>query len=758
VFLLCGLAPLATVAWAATQAGRVLDRDPVVETWSWLPSLGLEATFRLDAFSLLMVGLVSGIGVLVFVYADAYFSMRPGLGRFAATLVAFSGSMLGLVLADNLLLLFVFWELTSITSYLLIGFEDVKPAAKAAALQAFLITGAGGLALLGGCILLGQAAGTYTLSEVLAAPPSGGVVPAAMLLLLAGAFTKSAQVPFHSWLPGAMAAPTPVSAYLHSATMVKAGVYLIARLSPSFAADVGFWRPLVLTVGAATMLVGGYRALRQHDLKLVLAYGTISQLGFMVVLLGVGLEGATFAGAALLVAHGAFKATLFMVVGIVDHQAHTRDLRRLSGLGRRLPVTFAVAALAAASMAGLPPLFGFISKEAAFESLLEADLGPNRLVVLAAIVVGSVITFAYTARFLWGTFAGKAPGDLSGDPVGPRVPRPGAGFVAPAALLAAFSIAMGLFPTPLSPYVGEAARALDPLLEPGYLAVWHGFNTALALSVGTFVLGGLLFLGRRRVEALQARVPAVPTADAGYAATVSGTVRLAQRVTGVVQNGSLPVYLGVILLTVLAVPGTLLATRTSLPTEIVLADTWVQLVVAAVVVVAAVATAASHRRFAAVLFLGAVGFGVGVLFIIQGGPDLALTQLLVETLVLVIFVLVLRHLPERFEARRWGLGQGPRIAVAGGIGAFVAVFALVAAGVRTADPVSDTHLALSLPEAHGRNVVNVILVDFRGFDTMGEVVVLTVAALGITGLVRAARRDRAVAVGRAARLAREERR
>ena len=743
VFLFCGLAPLATVAWAATRAGGVLDGDPVAETWSWLPSLGLDADLRLDAFALLMVGLVSGIGVLVFAYAAAYFSPRPALGRFAGTLVAFSGAMLGLVLADNLLLLFVFWELTSITSYLLIGFEDVKAPARAAALQAFLITGAGGLALLGGAVLLGQAAGTYTLSEILASPPEGGVVPAAMLLLLLGAFTKSAQAPFHSWLPGAMAAPTPVSAYLHSATMVKAGVYLIARLAPAFAGDVGFWRPLVLAVGATTMIVGGYRALRQHDLKLLLAYGTISQLGFMVVLLGVGLEGATFAGAALLLAHGAFKATLFMVVGIVDHQAHTRDLRRLSGLHRTLRPTFLVAVLAAASMAGLPPLLGFISKEAAFESLLDADLGPNRIVVLVAIVVGSIITFAYSARFLWGAFATKPAAALAGDPVPPdEVPRPSHPFLAPAAVLAVFSIAMGLFPSPVSPYVGEAAKALDPLLEKAYLSLWHGFNTALVLSLVTFAAGLVLFLGRDRIEAWQARVPALPTADGGYRASVSGVTRLAARTTALAQNGSLPVYIGVILLTVLLVPGVTLATRTSLPDDLVLFDTWVQLPVALVIAAAATATAFARRRFAAVLFLGASGFGVGVLFVIQGAPDLALTQFLVETLILVIFVLVLRHLPDRFVTLRWRLGQGTRIAVATGVGVFLAAFAVIAAGARTSSPVSDEHLARSLPEAQGRNVVNVTLVDFRGYDTMGEIVVLTVAGLGIMGLVRAARRER----------------
>jgi multicomponent Na+:H+ antiporter subunit A len=736
------------VAWAATRAGGVIEGETVVESTPWVAGLGLGFDFRLDAFALLMVGLVSGIGVLIFLYAAAYFSDKPQLNRFAASLVAFAGSMLGLVLADNVLLLFVFWELTSITSYLLIGFEDTKPEARAAALQAFLITGAGGLALLAGVILLGLSAGTYSFSEILAAAPDGPVVAAGLLCCLAAAFTKSAQVPFHSWLPGAMAAPTPVSAYLHSATMVKAGVYLIARLAPSFA-EVGLWRPLVLTVGATTMVVGGYRALRQIDLKLVLAYGTISQLGFMVVLLGVGLPGATFAGAALLLAHGAFKATLFMVVGIVDHQAHSRDLRRLTGLAGRMRLTFVVALVATASMAGLPPLLGFISKEAAFEELLHLDIGPSRTVVLATIVVGSVLTFAYSARFLWGTFARKPAAALH-DPVAPEtVPLPATAFVLPAALLAAFSLAMGLFPTPVSPFVGEAGVALDPELEPHALYLWHGFNAALGLSVLTYVLGGALFLGRDRVEAMQARMPAWPTAQGGYQATVTFLTRtLADRVTAVVQNGSLPMYMAVILATVLVLPGATLATRASFPSNgLVLADHWLQLVVAVVVVTGAAAAVLSRRRFAAVLFLGGVGYGVGVLFLIQGAPDLALTQFLVETLAIVIFVLVLRHLPERFEARTWHIGQGKRILLAGGVGVFVASFALVAAAARPTGPdapppVSDTHIEQAYPEAHGRNVVNVILVDFRGFDTMGEIVVLTVAALGIVGLVRAARRER----------------
>ena len=365
VFALAAVAPGATLLWLLAQAPAVLDGDTVTSNAAWVPEIGLTADLRLDGLGLLMGALIAGVGVLVFAYSRWYFDVdREDLGRFAGTLLAFAGSMLGVVLADNLLLLFVFWELTSVTSYLLIGFEDTKGTSRASALHALLVTGAGGLAMLAGFVILGQAAGGYSLAELLADPPGGGAVPAALVLVLLGAFTKSAQAPFHGWLPGAMAAPTPVSAYLHSATMVKAGVYLIARFAPAFA-DVALWRPLVVTVGIATMVLGGYRALRQHDLKLLLAFGTVSQLGFMVTLVGFGEPDLAFAGAAVILAHGLFKAALFMVVGIIDHHAHTRDLRKLDGLGRELPGLLVISVVAAASMAGVPPMAGFVAKEAA---------------------------------------------------------------------------------------------------------------------------------------------------------------------------------------------------------------------------------------------------------------------------------------------------------------------------------------------------------------------------------------------------------
>jgi len=739
VFWLCAIAPGATLVWTVARATGVLDGRPVVESRGWVPGLGLALDLRLDGFSLLMAGLVSGVGVLILAYSRWYFSDRPRLGQFAGTLTAFAGAMLGVVLADNLFVLYVFWELTSVTSYLLIGFEDEKGSARAAALQAILVTAAGGLAMLGGFVLVGQAAGTYSLSAIVADPPEGSVVGAGLALVLLGAFTKSAQAPFHSWLPGAMAAPTPVSAYLHSATMVKAGVYLIARLAPAFAVTVAYWRPVVVTVGLVTMLLGGLRALRQYDLKLLLAYGTVSQLGLMVALVGAGRPDLTFAGVVLILAHSLFKAALFLVVGIVDHQAHTRDLRVLTGLSRRMPATFAVAAVAAASMAGIPPLLGFVSKEAMYEAVLHAGSGAGDALVVAGVVAGSALTFAYGARFLWGAFAPKHEPSPR-EPVGPGVPAPRWPFLAPAAVLAVLTAVFGLAPALAGGVVEAAASSLDAGVEDLHLALWHGLTPALGLSVVTVAVGVLLFLARARVERLQSRLPPIASAFDCYQASITALNRVAVVSTGIVQNGSLPTYLAVILLTVLALPGLALTRVTGVPSGgIVAAESPLQAAVAALVIAAAAGAALARRRFAAVLFLGGVGYGVAVLFVIQGAPDLALTQLLVETLALVIFVLVLRHLPERFEAPRWRLREGARWMVSAGMGVFVAAFVLIAAGSRTAPPVSDTYVERALPDGGGRNVVNVILTDFRGMDTVGEITVLTVATLGIASMVRAGR-------------------
>jgi len=740
VLLLCALAPAATVVAAVVAAAGGAAGQPVRESFGWAPAIGLTVDLRLDGFALLMVALVSGIGVLVFGYAAAYFPQRHDIGRFAGYLTAFAGSMLGLVLADNLLLLYVFWEGTSVTSYLLIGFDDRKGSARAAALHAILVTSAGGLAMLAGFVVLGQVAGTYSLSGLLADPPSGPAVSAGLLLALAGAVTKSAQVPFHMWLPAAMAAPTPVSAYLHSATLVKAGVYLIARLAPAFAL-VPFWRPVVVTIGVATMIFGGLRALRQDDLKLLLAFGTVSQLGFLVAVLGAGTPQATLAGAALLLAHGLFKASLFMVTGVIDRQTGTRDLRLLSGLGRRMPALAVVGVVAAASMAGLPPLVGFVAKEAVFEAYLHGGMGPVGPLALAGLVVGSILTVAYSARFVRGAFATQA--HPSQRCVGSQAPLPSRAFQAPAALLALASLVAGLLPMLIGPLVSSAGSALDPNVEVESLSLWHGLTPALGLSALVVALGAVLVLAGGRVAAVQQRFGGWSGADDAYVATLRGLNRTADRVTGFAQNGSLPVYLSVILLTVVTLSGTALLSGGMFPSpafaELVLAESLLHLVTCLAVILTAFATLVAGRRLVAVLCLGGVGYGVAVLFVLQGAPDLALTQLLIETLAIVVFVLVLRHLPEEFEPHRWRFGQKTRWLVAGSVGLFVFIFALVASAARTAAPISEGFLARALPEGGGRNIVNVILVDFRGFDTFGEITVLATAALGIIGLVRAVR-------------------
>ena len=735
VFLLVAVAPAVTTAWAATRAAQVLDGRPVTSTAQWVPGLGLTLDLRLDPLALLMVTLVSGVGTLVFLYCAGYFSPgQAGLGRFAGVLTAFSGAMLGLVLSDDLLLLYVFWELTSVTSWLLIGFDDESEESRRAAQQALLVTTLGGLVMLLGLLLLAQEAGTTSLAAILADPPRGTTVAIALVLVLVGAFTKSAQVPFHPWLPAAMAAPTPVSAYLHAAAMVKAGVYLVARLAPAFAV-VAPWRPLVLTVGLATMLVGGWRSLRQTDLKRLLAFGTVSQLGFLMVLLGAGTPEAAMAGAALLLAHGLFKSTLFLAVGVVDHATGTRDLRLLSGLAGRLPVLTGVATLAALSMAGVPPLLGFISKEAAYEAFLHGGLADRA--VFVGLFLGSVLTAAYSARFVWGAFASKP-----GCPPTP-VHAPSAAFLAPVVVLGLAGLVLGVLPGLADPLVQAYADAY-PREDVEHLALWHGLTPALGWSALTLAAGAALFVLREPVRAVQrraSRVLAVVDADRSYDASLSGLDRLAQRSTGIVQSGSLPVYLGTVLLTLVVLTGGALVSGTTLSGDLQAWDRPLQAVVAVVIAAAAVATARAHRRFTAVLLVGAVGYGVAVLFVLQGGPDLALTQFLVETLSLVLFVFVLRRLPSSFPRQTSRRSQVGRAVLATAVGGVVAMGVLIAGQARTAPPASQAYLDQALPEGGGSNVVNVVLVDFRGFDTLGEITVLVVAALGIATLVMAGRRQ-----------------
>jgi multicomponent Na+:H+ antiporter subunit A len=734
--------PAFTLVVLGTRFGEALDGEPLLEEYGWIPRLDLTLAFRMDALSVVMIALVSGIGLLVCIYAVGYFSHpKPGTARLAGLMCLFAGAMLGVVVSDHLLTLFVFWELTSITSYLLIGNDDTNPRARDAALTAILITGAGGLALLAGLILLGQSAGTYRLSELADTAVGGGTITAATILILAGAFTKSAQVPFAGWLPGAMVAPTPISTYLHAATMVKAGVYLVARLSPVMA-ESGGWRWIILVVSSATMVVGGWRALRQHDLKLLLAYGTVSQLGFMMLLFGMGEEGLARAGVIVLLAHGAFKAALFMVVGIVDHQTGTRDVRALHGFGRPWWPVLGVAIVSAASMAGIPPLLGFIAKESALEAGLHGHFTGSEALVIV-LVVGSVLTFAYSARFVLGVL-GRL-GTEERDRVSTTAAPPTWMFLGPALVLAVFTIVAGVAPMIIDELVEAATVAIDAAAHPEHLALWHGFTIALLLSAIIIALGTALALARRPVAALQARfhdlIDPVPTADQSFWWLLNGTTAGAKRLTRVVQNGSLPIYLMVIMS--VAAVGIAIPAFAALETWPEWIGTPLHVPLAAITLAAAIGATVFHRRIGAALMLGGVGFGMAGFYVTQGAPDLALTQFAIETLATVMFVLVLRFLPRRFDDRHTAIATPIRVVVSAMVGVTVFVAGIVAAMSRTdvVEPdVSEEMVRRSVPDGKGSNVVNVVLVDFRGADTLGEITVLVVAALGVVALGRATRR------------------
>ncbi|MFD4762912.1 Na+/H+ antiporter subunit A [Streptomyces sp. NPDC058439] len=732
-FVVLALPPAAATVWAATQWNTAASGGSVSWSWRWMPAYDVTVDLRLDALAELMVLLAAGIGTLVLLYCASYFTDgTPQLAGFAGNLLAFAGAMLALVLADDLISLYVFWELTTVFSYLLIGYDSEQKHSRRCALQALTVTTLGGLAMFVGFLMIGQSAGTYRISAILADPPPTSLaVSVAVVLILCGALSKSAIWPFSLWLPNAMAAPTPVSAYLHAAAMVKAGVYLVARLAPGFA-DVPVWRPVVIVLGAATMLLGGWRALRLNDLKLVLAYGTVSQLGFLTLLAGVGNRDTALAAAVMILGHALFKAPLFLVTGIVDHAAGTRDLRRLSGVGRALPHVCAVAVLAAASMAALPPLLGFAAKEAAFEALLHGDTVDRW--ALGVTVAGSALTVAYTVRFVWGAFARK-PG-VEDTPVH----RVGAWFLAPPAVLAVCGLVLGPGVGWTDRLLGAYADAFPPSAHPYHLALWHGFGTALLLSAAALAGGVLLFAARTTVTRLSRRI-AWPTADSVFGHLLLGLERLSLQLTGFVQRGSLSMYLATTLLVMLA--GQLTVLGVDRPWHGAAApkiwDFPLQGAVAVLTCAAALLCLTVSRRMKAVVLAGLTGYGAALLFVVQGGPDLALTQFCVETVSMIVFVLVLRRMPVHFQESVGSWRRAVRIPVALAAAATLGVVVWVAAAARTAKPAG----AAMVEETarHGlKDVVATILVDLRAWDTMGESAVLAAAAIGVTSLIYLHRR------------------
>jgi multicomponent K+:H+ antiporter subunit A len=727
------------LALLAPLVPRVLAGEVLVARWAWLPEWGLDFALRLDGLGLLFCGLILGIGLLIVLYAAYYLPEKDRLGRFYAMLLAFAGGMLGVVLAENLLLLVVFWEVTSLSSFLLIAYKFEGREARVAARMALAVTGGGGLALLAGVLLLGQVAGSYELSDVLA---RGDVVradplyPVILALVLLGAFTKSAQFPFHAWLPAAMAAPTPVSAYLHSATMVKAGVFLLARLYPVLS-DTWLWMAAVGGVGAVTFVYAAYVALLKDDLKGLLAYSTISHLGLVTLLFGLGTQLAAVAAVFHIINHAIFKASLFIAAGIIDHETGTRDMRRMGGLLRLMPWTGALAIVAAGAMAGVPLLNGFLSKEMFFAEAVghPAFTGAAGYLLPAFATVAAVLSVAYSARFVHEVFLGAAPRDL------PRTPHePPRWMRLPVDVLVALVLLVGLLPQLMvGPILVSASAAVLHGEVPAFkLAIWHGFNLPLLMSV-VALAGGLLYYQRRHVLfALHARFLPRPGSTVAFERVYRVAELGAVRAMELLDRRSLPAYLALFLGFVLALG--LWAWHGGAPTTLAGLLGWgdVDLLTAfglAVLAVGAGGTVLLHRQpLPALMFLSMAGLMVSLGFLRFAAPDLALTQLSVEVVTIVLMLLALRYLPqaavaEGTKARHW---RDAALAALGGLGVAALTFAML---TRPFETISGWQITQSVPGGGGTNVVNVILVDIRGFDTLGEIAVLAMAALGLHALL-----------------------
>ncbi|GAB4548005.1 MAG: hypothetical protein Tsb0013_08260 [Phycisphaerales bacterium] len=764
----------AVPAYWFVRFASFLDADhpgALTEVRPWVDGLDVSLAFRLDGLALLMALLITGIGTCVVVYAGSYLHGHRHHARFFAYLLAFMGSMLGVVLSDDLIGLFIFWELTSVTSFLLIGFDHQKSESRRSAMQALLVTGLGGLALLAGLLMLGLETGSWRLSEIIADPElarSSALYTPATLLILLGCFTKSAVFPFHFWLPGAMAAPTPVSAYLHSSTMVKAGVFLLARLQPALG-DTPLWQGALIGFGGFTMLVAVFLATRQTYFKKLLAYSTVSSLATMIMLIGMGETGA-HAAMAYLFCHALFKGALFMIAGIADHETGVKDVERLGGLRRLMPVTSGAALLAAISMAGAPPMVGFAAKELMIKASMDAPVLPW-LVTLATVAGGAMMVMvAITVGVR--PFFGKQSWHPVSDPL-PKAPHeaPPSMLAGPVALGALGLIAAflpGLFADPI---VRGATDALIPQVEHTSAAIHHIgagasgadaghgdghyslmvtdylFHPSLALALSLLaVLGGVALYSVRAQwrkvtdPAMRALTPFGP--QAAYLSTIEGIQRFADVSTSVQQNGSLSSYLRTVLIaaTGLGFYGLMHTGRPLLTIPEHTAPVgFFETVLVVLAVVGAIGATLMRSRLAAILSMGITGLCVATLFVIYGAPDVAMTQFSIETLSAIILILVVWRLPQ-FKK----LTSGPRRAwdatVALGFGAMMTAFVLIAVDEQFAAPISayfaaESYHGTETAGAHGRNIVNVILVDFRGFDTMGEITVLGLAAIGVYTLV-----------------------
>ncbi len=720
-----------------TQAREVFNGAVITQSWSWLPQLGINFSFRLDALGLLFALLISGIGTLIYIYAYFYLGPKNSLNKLYLLLMLFMAAMLGISLSNNLILLLVFWELTSISSFLLVGYWSNYDAAQRGSRMALTITGMGGLAMLGGFILLGQITGTYEIDQILtmtAQIQSHALFVPTLLLILLGAFTKSAQFPFHFWLPNAMAAPTPVSAYLHSATMVKAGIFLVARLLPIFA-GAALFHNLVTFIGLFTLCMAAFFAIFKEDLKGLLAYSTISHLGLIMCLLGIGSPLAVAAAIFHIINHATFKAALFMIAGIIDHESGTRDLRKLSGLWQLLPYTATLTMVTAASMAGVPLTNGFLSKEMFFTELLSNLSGPVLICSAIVATLAGIFAVAYSVRLVHGVF-------FDG-PVGKQVPNkdahePPFGMRAPATLLAILCILVGLFPALLvENIVNRTARASTQVMdfEGAHLALWHGFNMPLLMSVIASI-GGLIFYfslakgGKIReidldpyLGRLQGRV--------AFDLFLKSLLLNSRKFKRWTENGKLQSYIlwiVVFSIAIVSLPflgqGLTTGTRELTHAPALAIVLWLLLFSSCWMMLWF-----HHERIKAVLISGAIGLVVTMVFICFSAPDLALTQITVDVVTTVLLLMSLSLLPqltpyESSVSRRW---RDALIAIGGGLGIAWITWLIL---TRDHNSISWFFMQQSIPLGGGTNVVNVILVDFRGFDTFGEITVLGIAGIG----------------------------
>ncbi|MBY5933520.1 monovalent cation/H+ antiporter subunit A [Tateyamaria omphalii] len=715
-------------------APAVLRGEVVQAQIDWLPQLGLSASFFLDGLGLLFAGMILGVGLLITLYARFYLSGDDPVGQFYTYLLLFQGAMLGIVISDNILLLLIFWELTSLSSFLLIGYWKHLPEGRQGARMALAVTGAGGLAMIGGMLILGNIVGSYNLTDILQAGDairaSEWYLPALILILL-GAFTKSAQFPFHFWLPHAMAAPTPVSAYLHSATMVKAGVFLMARMWPALA-GTDAWFYIVATIGLITMVVGALIALFKDDLKALLAFSTVSHLGLLTMLLGFGTEAAAVAAVFHIINHLTFKAALFMTAGIVDHETHTRDIKRLGGLRHLMPITFLIGTVAALSMAGIPLFNGFLSKEMMLEEASHTDWYGSAYAVPVLATIGALLSVAYSFRFVGHVFLGPKRDDY------PQTPHdPPFGMWAAPALLVVLVIAIGVAPFLAEGIVTAAASAVTGADLHPHLKIWHGVTPALWMSVAAIAGGALLLMLHRQLDRIWIAAPR-PEAKAIFDRFVAGLVVASRWITEVTHNGAISRYLAIFTVTSVLLgfiayssSGLSAPTRDLLGVPLVIAVGWVMLVVATVSIVVM-----HHHRFRALTLLGIIGLSISAGFAYLSAPDLALTQISVETVTIMLLLLALHFLP-KVTPKESPIGLRVRdgiIALTAGGGVSALAYAFL---MRDIETISDYHIANSYEGGGGTNVVNVILVDFRGYDTYGEIIVLGIAGFVIYALMRA---------------------